>query len=68
MIDDELKRLEQKVNDLVALCDALKTDNEKLRKTQAGLAEEHGRMRERNLAVKQRIDSLIGRLKSVDGG
>ena len=67
MINDELKRLEQKVNDLVALCDALKTDNESLRKTQSSLAEEHSRMRERNLAVKQRIDSLIGRLKSVDG-
>jgi len=67
LINDELKRLEQKVNDLVALCDALKTDNEKLRKTQTSLAEEHSRMRERNLAVKQRIDSLIGRLKAVDG-
>ena len=67
MINDELKRLVQKVNDLVALCDALKTDNEKLRKTQTSLAEEHSRMRERNLAVKQRIDSLIGRLKAVDG-
>ncbi len=66
MEEMDFSALEAKVDELVALCDALVQENEKLRKEQQAWHAERASLTERNDLAKSKIDAMIGRLKNLD--
>jgi cell division protein ZapB len=58
--------LEAKVDDLIALCEALAKENKELREQQALWQAQRAKLIERNELAKAKIDAMIGRLRSLD--
>ena len=66
MEEMDFSALETKVDELVALCDALVQENQKLREEQQAWHAERTRLTERNDLAKSKIDAMIDRLKTLD--
>ena len=66
MEEMDFSALETKVDELVALCDALVQENQKLREEQQAWHAERTRLTERNDLAKSKIDAMIDRLKNLD--
>ena len=58
--------LEAKVDELVALCDALVQENKTLRNEQQAWHAERAHLVERNDQSKVKLDTMIDRLKNLD--
>jgi cell division protein ZapB len=58
-MDVELKSLEEKVNQFVALCQRLRTDNHALRQQLASAHSENKQMSEKIGNAKTRLESLL---------
>ncbi|MDH3377132.1 MAG: TIGR02449 family protein [Gammaproteobacteria bacterium] len=67
-MDDDLKHLEQRVDDLIRLCGKLKEENDDLRLTREGLLEEHTKLTEKNRMARARLETIIDRLRSLEKG
>jgi cell division protein ZapB len=66
-VDNEnLKKLEQRIEQLIAVCQRLKKENRSLKSGQRDLATEHARLVEKTQIARTRIESMIGRLKSLE--
>jgi len=63
---DDLKALESKVDQLIAVCDQLKRENDSLRTEQNRLNEQHTKLVEKTKIARERIESMIGRLKTLE--
>lgn len=66
MEETDFSALEAKVDELVALCDALVRENQELREAKRSWATERAGFIERNELAKRKIDAIIGRLKTLD--
>lgn len=66
--DSELKRLEKRIDDLLASLLQLKEENRALRQRQEMLAGEKTALLNRNDQVRARVEAMIGRLKSMEHG
>lgn len=66
MDNENLKMLEQRVEQLIAACQRLKKENRSLKSGQRDLAQEHARLVEKTQIARTRIESMIGRLKSLE--
>ena len=66
MEEMDFSALEAKVDELVALCDALIQENQKLREEQRAWQDERATLVERNDLAKAKLDAMIERVKSVD--
>lgn len=66
MDNENLKMLEQRVEQLIAVCQRLKKENRALKSGQRDLAQEHARLVEKTQVARTRIESMIGRLKSLE--
>lgn len=64
--DSDFSALEAKVDELIALCDALLRDNRALREQQQALRADHAKALERKDLAASKLDALIGRLKASD--
>lgn len=64
-IDQELKNLETKVENLMALCERLNSDNQVLKNKQDELIRDRARLIEKTAIVKSRVEAMITRLKSM---
>lgn len=58
-VPDNLKKLEDRVQSLIAACDRLTRENRTLK-------EENLRLRDRTQAVRSRVETMIGRLKALE--
>ena len=58
--------LEQRVEQLIAAVHRLKKENRALKSGQRDLAQEHARLVEKTKIARTRIESMIGRLKSLE--
>jgi cell division protein ZapB len=67
-IDLELRRLEKRVEELLATVQTLKDENRALRQRQEMLANEKTTLLHRNEQVRTRVEAMIGRLKSMEHG
>jgi len=67
-LDDDLKHLEQRVDDLIRLCGKLKDENDDLRSTREGLLQEHTKLTEKNRMARARLETIIDRLRSLEKG
>ena len=66
MEEIDFSTLEAKVDQLVAHCDALIQENQKLREEQRAWQDERATLVERNDLAKAKLDAMIERVKGVD--
>jgi cell division protein ZapB len=67
-VDAELRRLERRVDELVATVGHLKEENRALRQRQETLMTERANLLQKNEQVRARVDAMIGRLKAMEHG
>ncbi|MCK9469147.1 MAG: TIGR02449 family protein [Porticoccaceae bacterium] len=66
MTSEILRNLERKLDRLIALCDQLHADNQRLREREASLLRERSLLLEKNELARSRVEAMISRLKSLD--
>ena len=67
-VDAELRRLERRIDDLVATVGQLKEENRALRQRQDTLQSERANLLQKNEQVRGRVEAMIGRLKAMEHG
>jgi len=66
--ENELRRLEERVDALVRVCDQLQDENKSLRQRQDVLTAERANLLQKNEQVRARVEAMIGRLKAMEQG
>jgi cell division protein ZapB len=66
VLDEEIKKLEDRVSTLVGICKRLKEENGSLRVREKALTETNAKLSEKNRLARTRIESIIGKLKAMD--
>lgn len=67
-IDTELRRLEKRMDELVGIVGRLREENRALRQRQDSLASERAALVQKNEQVRNRVEAMIGRLKTMEHG
>ncbi len=67
-VELELKRLEKRLDELMATIEHLKQENRSLRTRQDSLSAERSALLQKNEQVRARVEAMIGRLKSMEHG
>ncbi len=65
-VELELKRLEKRLEDLIATLSQVKEENRALRQRQETLTSERAALLQKNEQVRGRVEAMIGRLKSME--
>ena len=65
---EEMDILERRVNELIALTEQLSRENKALRTQQDNWSVERAKLIEKNELAKHRVESMIGRLRSLENG
>lgn len=66
MSDNDLKNLEDRIDALIAACARLKSENHSLRSEKDNLTSEHTRLVKKTQVARDRIESMIERLKTLE--
>jgi len=66
MDDQQFKALEQKIDQLIRLCEQLKDENKTLKVREAGWHNERSRLTERNEHAKLKVEAMITRLRALE--
>ena len=66
--ENDLKRLEDRLDDLVIICDRLQIENKSLKEQQDSLSKERANLLQKNEQVRVRVEAMIVRLKSMEKG
>lgn len=64
--NEELNRLERQVDNLIALIHLLGNENKALKTQQSNWTVERAKLIEKNELAKNRVESMIGRLKALE--
>ncbi len=64
----ELRKLETRLDELVATCARLKEENRSLRQRQESLIGERATLLQKNEQVRARVEGMITRLKAMELG
>lgn len=67
-VDTELRRLEKRIDELVATVHRLKEENRALRQRQEVIAADRTTLLNRNEQVRTRVEAIIGRLRAMEHG
>jgi cell division protein ZapB len=62
----DLRKLEQRVEDLIQACSYLKDENKSLRSRQDSLVAERAALIEKTEQARSRVEAMITRLKSME--
>jgi cell division protein ZapB len=65
-LDLELVRLTQRIEELLAEVEALRDENGALRRMHESLTSERASLLQKNELVRNRVDAMIGRLKTLE--
>lgn len=65
-MDQNLHSLEVRVEELIRACTHLKDENKSLRVSQDKLTLERARLIDKTELARERVESMIGRLKSLE--
>ena len=68
LVELELKRLEQRIDELVATVLQLKEENRALRQRQDAISTERASLLQKNEQVRARVEAMIGRLRTMEQG
>jgi cell division protein ZapB len=60
------ENLEEKLDSLIALCQQLKRENQVLRERESTLSGERGKLMEQNEMARQKIETMINRLRNLN--
>jgi cell division protein ZapB len=66
MNDENFNTLNEKIDALIALCAAMKQENQLLRANQHNWQTERQQLLENNRVAKSRLESILTRLKSME--
>lgn len=66
MDKQHITALEQKVDELIRLCEILNNENHNLKSRESNWAVERGRLVEKNELARVKIEAMITRLKSLE--
>ncbi|WP_297527695.1 TIGR02449 family protein [Thiohalobacter sp.] len=66
MAEQELKRLEVRIDELIRTVERLKEENRSLRAQQQMLTSERAQLIERNELARSRVEAMINRLKAME--
>ncbi len=66
MESEDLKKLETRIDDLIDACQRLRQENQELKSEQDELSEKHTRLIEKTRIARERIETMIGRLKALE--
>ncbi len=64
----EFKRLEERIDALVLLCQKLQNENRSLKSKQSDLVRDRAHLIEKTALAKNRVEAMITRLKSIGHG
>lgn len=64
--NDDLKVLESRVDELIERVRRLQQENQSLRSRHDVLSEKHVKLAEKTRIARERIESMIGRLKALE--
>jgi len=67
-VENELKKLERRVDDLVTIVTQLKEENRALHQRQDALTSDRANLLQKNEQVRGRVEAMIGRLKAMEHG
>lgn len=67
-LEQELKKLERRLDELMTTVTKLKDENRALRTAQDNLAGERSVLIQKNEQVRHRVEAMIGRLRSMELG
>jgi cell division protein ZapB len=67
-IEAELRRLEQRVDELLTVVNQLQEENRALRNRQDSLSTERANLLHKNEQVRARVEAIIGRLRTMESG
>jgi cell division protein ZapB len=63
---EELQSLETQLQELLSLCERLKTENKSLRNQQDTLVADRANLIEKNEKARTRVEAMISRLKAME--
>ena len=66
MADNELQVLENKIDELIALCDQLNRENQALKADNAGWQSERQDLMDKNELARTRVEAMINRLRTTE--
>jgi cell division protein ZapB len=66
MTDQEISKLEQRIDELIVLTETLGNENSLMRERQNILVEERARLIEKAELARSRVESMLVRLKSME--
>ncbi len=66
MADTETSKLEQRIDELIALTDQLSNENSLMRDRQELLVEERARLIEKTELARSRVEAMLMRLKTME--
>jgi cell division protein ZapB len=68
MDNENLKKLESRVDDLIGTCRQLRKEHHAIKASHEQLNDEHAKLIEKTQIARARIESMIGRLKALERG
>ena len=66
MQDEDLKRLEMRIDELIAICAQLKDENRQLREQKVEFSTERETLLEKQDQARVRVEKILDRLKSLE--
>lgn len=66
MQDEDLKRLEMRIDELIAICAQLKDENRQLREQKVEFSAERENLLEKQDQARVRVENILNRLKSLE--
>ncbi|HKF94824.1 MAG TPA: TIGR02449 family protein [Gammaproteobacteria bacterium] len=66
--ESQLQRLEQRIDELLLVCQRLKDENLALRSQQQALAAQRASLIDKHDMARSRVEAMINRLKSMERG
>ena len=63
---EDLRKLETRIDDLINACQRLREENQALKSEQDELGEKHSRLVEKTRIARERIETMISRLKALE--
>ena len=64
--NEDLKQLEHRIDELLGVCQRLKSEVGLLKAEHKNLSQEHNRLVEKTKVARSRIEAMIGRLKILE--
>ena len=66
MAENQLKALEQKIDELIALCNDLNRENQMLKADSAGWHQERQDLIDKNELARTKVEAMIDRLRTME--